>query len=124
MKWPWRPLLGRQNGRLFLAPPKAQYRHAPNPIAEKKDNQRIVLISGLAAAIVVIGVLVFFRLRPRPIIGENQYQQQTAPPAASQSSDLKPSPAQPPRLTTEELFKQASPSVVLIQVFNSSGLLQ
>jgi S1-C subfamily serine protease len=94
---------------------------APNPIAEKKGNKRIVLIAGLAAAIVVIALLTFLLLRPRPIIGENQHHQQSAPPTSSQSSDLKPSPAQPPKLTTEELFKQAAPSVVLIQVFNSSG---
>jgi len=94
---------------------------AQNPTAKKRDNQRILLISGLAAAIVVIGVLTFLLLRPKPVIGENQYQQQTATPVAVQSNDPKRSPAQPLRLTTEELFKQGAPSVVLIQVFNSSG---
>lgn len=93
---------------------------SPNTIAGKKDTQRIVLITGFSA-ILVIGLLTFLLLRARPTSGENQYHQLTAPPAGSQSGDLKPSPAQLPRLTTEELFKQAAPSVVLIQVFNSSG---
>src|SRR5262249_2867591 len=85
------------------------------------NNQRIVLIAGLAAAIVVIGLLSLLLLRRKPVIGENEYRQQTAPPPASQTGDLKPSLTQTPRLTTEELFKQAAQSVVLIQVFNSSG---
>lgn len=91
------------------------------PFAKKTSKSRILLVSGLVAAIVGIGVLTFLLLRPKPtILSANQFQQ-NVPPAASPSSDLKPSPVQPARLTTEDLFKQAAPSVVLIQVFNGSG---
>lgn len=94
---------------------------AATPIAKKSNNSRILLISGLVTAIFLIGVLTFLWSRSKPtILTANQYQQ-TAPPAASPSSDPKPSPVQPARLTTEDLFKRAAPSVVLIQVFNGSG---
>lgn len=82
---------------------------------------QILLISGLVAGIVVIGVLTFLLLKPKSTIFSANQNQQTAPPAASPASDLKPGPVQPSRLTTEDLFKQAAPSVVLIQVFNGSG---
>ncbi|HLJ88874.1 MAG TPA: trypsin-like peptidase domain-containing protein [Candidatus Angelobacter sp.] len=90
---------------------------APTTITKKTTNSRILLASGLVAAVVVVGILIFLQLRPTPTTLDLKPDRQTVP-----AKDLKATPVQPAVLTTEELFKQAAPSVVLIQVFNGSGV--
>lgn len=93
---------------------------APTPTASHIHSKRPwMLIGGIAIVFVLAVVAAVVVMKSGSNTGQPPNQQVSAQPLPA---NPKPSAAQPPtEVSTEDLFKQASPSVVLIEVFNGSG---
>ena len=112
---------------------------APISTGARTDSGKSIWIAAaIVIAALVIGISVFLtrsqsksvQLAPAALDASKSGAVQNAAATSIAPADAKPSAAHPnsasttqpfPELTTEELFKLASPSVVLVEVFNASG---
>jgi S1-C subfamily serine protease len=95
-------------------------------VQAKKKNQSAMMISvAVTVVLVVVGAFILWsKSGNSPETNSRQVPPQTSPssvkPDPIPAATAIPSPT-PPELTAENLFKLASPSVVLIEVFDESG---
>lgn len=93
---------------------------APLPSEVQKESKRPTMLIAGIATLLILAVVAIVVLKSGNNSGDNPNQQASVQPPPR--TNVKPNAAQPPpEMSTEDLFKQASPSVVLIEVFNGSG---
>ena len=87
--------------------------------AQPESRRAIVVGISLGVAVIIVAVVAFVALKPKGTPTANPSPQ---PVQASPNIAPTPSASQlPAEISTEDLFKHAAPSVVLIEVFKSTG---